>query len=716
MTKVQSILLSFCLMFLPVAAEAQSGWKPSDVEERVRIHDNAAGKEVPFSSLVRAVSGKDVVFVGETHLDESTHMFEAAILDALAESRDNRVILSLEMFERDEQEALDDFIAGRIDEATFLERADPWDNHWTGYRPLLDVARRRGLRVIAANAPRRLLFKLAMGKEKALDALSEKDRRWVSEVFFPGRAEYWEKVDRAVRGHGMGRGPRTPEQRLYDGQNIWDNTMAESITLALKANPGFSVVHVVGGFHVAYGLGTADQVMRRKPDADVAVIEVEPAFDLLGSLREPDPERADFEVRALVVARGRSSGTDAVFVPRELKFRLVVPQSATKGTPLPLLVWLPRAGSRGRDAEEYWKTALGDEAIVACVEGPLGREDADLAWGGFWTSPGRFREDMGELTYGLDRLVAFLRRHYPVDASRICVAGEAEGGAAAIMAARAPRRFEASYLAFTPRPLGQVLQQALGEKAPQTRSVTLRIRGEAESAERIAADFAQLGVTQTQILPVDEDDVFFMESGVRDALGLEGLGGWEPDRPLEVFVLDSKSPRAMAWARLQARRFAKEKRRVTVLDRREAEAAAGRKWALAVHPSDLMDGKALPVAPADFGGVTVLVVPEGSGEAEAWKTLETQQVIRKKSPFARLRVAFEKGTPSLAEVIGDLRSKSTKAVVVVPAVFCADASAMWAMRMSLPADLAPLELTWMPGLGSGLDYSKKDAADTNAVK
>ncbi len=716
MKNVRIALASLCLALLPAAGWTQNVWRLSDVEERIRIHDDARGKEIPFPALVRAVSEKDVVFVGETHLDESTHMFEAAILDALAAARDNRVILSLEMFERDEQQALDDFVAGRIDEATFLERADPWDNHWTGYRPLLEVARRRGLSVVAANAPRRLLFKLAMGKEKALDALSKKERRWVAEVFFPGRAEYWEKVDRAVRGHGMGRGPRTPEQRLYDGQNIWDNTMAESITLALKAHPGFSVVHVVGGFHVAYGLGTADQVMRRKPDADVSIIEVEPAFDLLGSLRDPDPERANYEVRALVVARGRSSGTDAVVVPKELRFRLVVPKSATKGKPLPLLIWLPRAGSRGKDVEAYWKTALGDEAIVACVEGPLGREDADLAWGGFWTGPGRFRDDMGEVTYGIDRLVEFLRRHYPVDENRICVAGEAEGGAVAIMAARAPRRFEASYVAFTPRPLGQVLQQALGEKAPQTRSVTLRMRGEAENAERIVADFGELGVRETQVLPVDEDDLFFMESDVRDALGLNGLGGWEPDRPLDVLVLDSNSPRAMDWARLQARGFAAAKHRVTILGSNEAKTVAGRKWSLSVRPEDLMDGKALPVAPADFGGVTVLVVPAGANEVDAWKTLETKQVIRKKSPFARLRVAFEKGTPSLPDVIQDLRSKSTKAVVIVPAVFCAEAPTMWRMRMSLPVDLAPLELTWVPGLGGGLQYSKSDKGGSHDVK
>jgi len=714
--KVQFVLVSLCLTLTAIAVQAQNGWKLSDVEERVRIHDDAQGIEIPFAALIRAVTDKDVVFLGETHLDESTHMFEAAVLDALAEARENRVILSMEMFERDEQQALDDFLAGRIDEATFLERADPWDNHWTGYRPLLEVARRRGLLVVAANAPRRLLFKLAMGKEKALDALSEKDRRWVAEVFFPGRAEYWEKVDRAVRGHGMGRGPRTPEERLYDGQNIWDNTMAESITRALKAHPGFSVVHVVGGFHVAYGLGTADQVMRRKPDADVSIIEVEPAFDLLGPLRDPNPERANYEVRALVVARGRSSGTDAVAVPKELRFRLVVPESATKGEPLPLLVWLPRAGSRGKDAEAYWKAALGDEAIVACVEGPLGREAADLAWGGFWTGPGRFRDDMGEVTYGLDRLVEFLRRHYPVDGNRICVAGEAEGGAVAIMAARSPRRFEASYVAFTPRPLGQVLQQALGEEAPQTRSVTLRIRGDAGDAEKVATDFAELGVQDTQVLPVDEDDVFFMESGVRDALGLEGIGGWEADSPLDVIVLDSDSPRARAWATLQARGFAAAKHRVTILGSREAKAVDGKKWSLSVHPEDLMDGKALPVAPADFGGVTVLVVPEGSGEKEAWATLETEQVIRRKSPFARLRIAFEKGTPSLSDVIQDLRSKSTKAVVVVPAVFCADARTMWGMRMSLPADLAPLELTWMPGVGSGLRYSKGNKGDPHDVK
>ena len=64
----------------------------------------------------------------------------------------------MEMFQKPFQQALDEYIAGAIDERTFLKQSEyfkRWDIDYHLYKPILDFARARRLPVIALNLPRR---------------------------------------------------------------------------------------------------------------------------------------------------------------------------------------------------------------------------------------------------------------------------------------------------------------------------------------------------------------------------------------------------------------------------------------------------------------------------------------------------------------------------------------------------------------------------------
>ncbi|MEQ1892040.1 MAG: ChaN family lipoprotein, partial [Planctomycetota bacterium] len=164
------------------------------------------------------LAAADVVFVGETHLDDNTHRVELAILEGLEKFRQGKVVLSLEMFERDVQPVLDEYLAGKILESEFLARARPWGNYRSDYRPLIEFAKAHGVPVVAANAPASVRRKLASGGRAALDALPPEERAWLPEEILPASASYWERVDRATRGH-MGFASQPEEQRLFSGQN-----------------------------------------------------------------------------------------------------------------------------------------------------------------------------------------------------------------------------------------------------------------------------------------------------------------------------------------------------------------------------------------------------------------------------------------------------------------------------------------------------------------
>ena len=198
----------------PVACAAPPPAPPADpasvlLRRASRLFDGRTFAEVTWDGSLDRLAQADVVFLGETHLDQLTHDAELEFLRGLAARRGGKVTLSMEMFERDVQPAVDDYLAGRIDEATFLARSRPWGNYPTDYRPLIECARREGIPVVAANLPAALRMKLARGGQQAFDALTPAEKGWVPAKLYENPPEYWERVANVTRGHGaLGNGRR----------------------------------------------------------------------------------------------------------------------------------------------------------------------------------------------------------------------------------------------------------------------------------------------------------------------------------------------------------------------------------------------------------------------------------------------------------------------------------------------------------------------------
>ncbi len=135
-----------------------------------RVVVPTTGEVLGMEAMVAALSRADVIAFGEQHDDPGTHRAEAALLDLMG--RSNRpVVVSLEMFERDVQPALDAYLAGRISEGEFLATSRPWPNYASDYRPLVEMAKARGWPVIASNVPRPLASAVGRQGLAMLDTL-----------------------------------------------------------------------------------------------------------------------------------------------------------------------------------------------------------------------------------------------------------------------------------------------------------------------------------------------------------------------------------------------------------------------------------------------------------------------------------------------------------------------------------------------------------------
>ncbi|HEV2705937.1 MAG TPA: ChaN family lipoprotein [Pyrinomonadaceae bacterium] len=255
-------------------------------EAHYRVYDSA-GRNVKLSDVVEAMSRADVLFVGETHDDPLAHALEAELLrEAYArftsgdESARRPVALALEMFERDVQVVVDEYLAGLITERHFLASSRPWKNYETDYKPLVEFARAHRLGVIAANAPARYVALASRSGVASLQTLSQQARAWLAPLpFASASAPYAAKFARA-----MGGDPMHSSAHLLDAQNLRDATMAYAVSEHLKREQKAFVLHVNGKFHSEERLGVPEHLARYRPLSRMLVVTLVatknfPAFD-----------------------------------------------------------------------------------------------------------------------------------------------------------------------------------------------------------------------------------------------------------------------------------------------------------------------------------------------------------------------------------------------------------------------------------------------------
>ena len=270
-----------------------------------RVVDPATRAEVAPSTMLARLARADVVIFGEQHDDREAHRAQLDLLDALG-GTGRPVVLSLEMIERDVQPVLEHYLAGRIPEPEFLARSRPWSNYGSDYRPLVELARARGWRVVAANVPRPIASAVARRGLAAIDSLAPAERGHAAAAIDCPADDYKTRFLEQMRSHSPGPGasasagdtlPAAMAERFYLAQCVKDETMAESIVQALRDGPrGAIVYHVTGAFHSDYHQGIVPRILRRLSGSDVVVVVGVPVADPRTAPIAPQSGRADFVI------------------------------------------------------------------------------------------------------------------------------------------------------------------------------------------------------------------------------------------------------------------------------------------------------------------------------------------------------------------------------------------------------------------------------------
>ncbi|HNX00421.1 MAG TPA: ChaN family lipoprotein [Candidatus Cloacimonadota bacterium] len=243
--------------------------------QEYKVIDTQSGKALSLDKLANSLQKYDVIFFGEFHDDATLHQIEAEILPLLAKQK-GKLAVSMEMFERDNQEALDKYLKGDYTNEEFGKNARLWPNYETDYKPIIDYAKLHSLHVIAANIPRRYATMVSRNGITCLDTLSAHDKAWIAKKPVVLDDAYKEKFLSTMQGtmagpNGMP-GKNNLMDNMYAAQCIKDDTMAESIHNYLVQNPGTRIIHYNGDFHSAEHLGTAQKLALMDPKLKIAVI------------------------------------------------------------------------------------------------------------------------------------------------------------------------------------------------------------------------------------------------------------------------------------------------------------------------------------------------------------------------------------------------------------------------------------------------------------
>lgn len=202
---------------------------------------NQKGKKISVKKFLKSIEPIDILLFGEFHDNPIAHWLELKTAQHLRSV--GNLTLGAEMFETDQQQVLNAYIAGDLTQEGMDSMLLLWPNYKTDYKPLVDYAKKNDLSFIATNIPRKHASFVYRNGLKALEKeLNEEDKPFVAPLPILYDAELpGYKAMLEMMGH-------TPNPNFPKAQAIKDATMAHFI-LKQHALDNHPFLHFNGAYH-----------------------------------------------------------------------------------------------------------------------------------------------------------------------------------------------------------------------------------------------------------------------------------------------------------------------------------------------------------------------------------------------------------------------------------------------------------------------------------
>lgn len=199
------------------------------------------GKQVDYTELLNKAKEADIVLFGELHDNPICHWLQLELTNDLIALKKGSITLGAEMFEADDQIALNEYLTGKLSDKTFKDEVKLWSNYKTDYKPLIETAKKNNVPFIATNIPRRyanLVYNKGMEK---LDSIDTEAKKWMCPLpmKYDSNLKCYKEIFESAGGHGG--------ENLPKSQAIKDATMAYFILKNWTKGKVF--IHYNGAYH-----------------------------------------------------------------------------------------------------------------------------------------------------------------------------------------------------------------------------------------------------------------------------------------------------------------------------------------------------------------------------------------------------------------------------------------------------------------------------------
>lgn len=244
---------------------------------------DANGKKVSYAKMIRKLKEKEIILFGEYHNNAIAHWLQLAVTKDLYAER--QLVLGAEMFEADNQEPLNQYLAGKLSAKGLDSNARLWKNYPTDYAPLVNYAKANTIPFIATNIPRKYAALVNKGGFAKLDSLPAEEKKWIAPLpmAYDANLPGYVNMMKMMGVHATDNMPKAQASK--------DATMAHFILQ--NHTPGTLFIHYNGAYHSDNFEGINWYLKQQKPNVKIGTISTVSQANIKSLLGE-NKGKADF--------------------------------------------------------------------------------------------------------------------------------------------------------------------------------------------------------------------------------------------------------------------------------------------------------------------------------------------------------------------------------------------------------------------------------------
>lgn len=230
-----------------------------------------------MNDIIPQLTASRIIYVGEKHDMFAHHLNQLQVIKKIFVAG-NKLAVGMEMFQKPYQQVVDDFLAGRIDERTFLKKTEyftKWGYDYNLYKPIIDFIKQHNIPMIALNIHGDITHQVA---REGIHSLSDKQKKQIPSSMDFSNESYRGALKNVFTLH-------EEHQELQEfnyflqAQTLWDEGMAESAHQFLKDNPEHKLVILAGNGHVRHKYGIPERLYRRTLERFTVMVQDEEIED-----------------------------------------------------------------------------------------------------------------------------------------------------------------------------------------------------------------------------------------------------------------------------------------------------------------------------------------------------------------------------------------------------------------------------------------------------